>query len=521
MKKIIFLSYLFAAFSTKVKAQFANIIIDSTHAPEEVSICINPKNSSQIAAGANIKNYYFSQDTGKTWQHDYLHSKNGVWGDPCLLADSSGNFYFVHLSYPFMGNWIDRIVCQKSIDGGKEYDNGTYTGLNGKKNQDKAWGAIDMTNSIYKNNIYLTWTQFDKYASTNKQDSSVILFSRSNDAGKTWTYPHRISEQAGDCLDGDSTDEGAVPCVGPTGQVYVAWAGPLGLVFNKSYDAGKTWLPHEKIISDIPGGWDYDISGIDRSNGLPITACDVSNSIYRGTIYVNWTDQRNGNTDTDVWIVKSSDGGETWSSPIRVNNDKPSKQQFFTWMTIDQSNGNVYCIFYDRREHGGDTTDVYMARSTDGGNTFSNFKINATSFVPDAATFFGDYIGLSVDNGIIRPIWMQLNKGHLTIFTALMNDNMLGLPNIQNKFSAVELPQKNSDTDIVDFSFELPEDDSVNLDVKTIFGKKIIHLYQNKFLEKGKHEFVFNAKKYFLKQGVYLISLSSKNTNIQKKIVIL
>ncbi|MEO6882889.1 MAG: glycosyl hydrolase [Bacteroidia bacterium] len=521
MKKIFFSVFFLIALSGKINAQFTNVIIDSTRAPEEVSICINPKNPSEIAAGANIKNYYYSQDSGKTWQQNYLSSTSGVWGDPCVLADSSGDFYFVHLSYPFMGNWIDRIVCQKSIDGGKHYTQDTYTGLNGKKNQDKAWGAIDLTNSNYKNNIYLTWTQFDKYASTNRKDSSIILFSRSSDAGKTWTYAQRISSQAGNCLDGDSTVEGAVPCVGPSGQIYVSWAGPSGLVFNKSYDTGKTWLPHEKQIAEIPGGWDYEITGINRANGLPITACDISNSIYRGTIYVNWTDQRNGNTDTDVWLIKSSDGGESWTSPIRVNNDAPGKQQFFTWMTIDQSNGNVYCIFYDRREHSGDTTDVYMARSTDGGNTFSNFKINKNYFVPDAETFFGDYVGLSVDNRMIRPIWMQLDKRHLEIATALINDNMLGLPSIQNMLTAPEIPQENRVNDVFDFAFNLSEDDFVNLSVKNILGENILQLYKNNFFEKGEHDFIFNPKKYFLKRGIYYFSFESKNEKIKKKICVL
>ncbi|MEZ5146518.1 MAG: sialidase family protein [Bacteroidales bacterium] len=69
-------------------------------------------------------------------------------------------------------------------------------------------------------------------------------------------------------------------------------------------------------------------SRINRCNGLPITVCDLSGGPNNGTIYINWSDQSNGEDDTDVWVVKSTDGGDTWSEPMRVNDDPPGKQQF-------------------------------------------------------------------------------------------------------------------------------------------------------------------------------------------------
>ena len=236
---------------------------------------------------------------------------------------------------PTSQQWLDRIVCQKSVNGGQTWDNGTFMGLNGVKAQDKEWAVVDPAN----NNIYVCWTQFDKYGSTNPLDSSNIMFSKSSDGGSNWSPARRLNRKAGDCLDMDNTVEGAVPAVGPNGQIYSSWAGPLGLVFTRSADGGSTWTDDNKIICAIPGGWDYGVPGIYRANGLPVTCCDLSSGPYRGTIYINWSDQRNGETDTDIWLVKSVDGGETWTDPIRVNDDPPGKQQFFTWMTVDQSTG--------------------------------------------------------------------------------------------------------------------------------------------------------------------------------------
>jgi hypothetical protein len=272
----------------QASAQYPNILIGDYNFPEEPSIMINPKNVNEMVAGANIENYYYSSDAGMTWQWGYLQSTYGVWGDPVIGVDTAGDFYFLHLSNPSSpGNWIDRIVCQKSTDGGQTWSSGTYMGLNGSKAQDKHWIAVDRTN----NNLYVTWTQFDEYDPTppNPLDSSMILFSKSLDGGETWSQAKRINRVAGDCYDSDNTVEGAVPAVGPNGEIYVSWAGPAGLVFNRSLDQGETWMSNNVLVNEMPGGWDFAMPGISRANGLPITCCDLSNGPHRGTIYLHIT----------------------------------------------------------------------------------------------------------------------------------------------------------------------------------------------------------------------------------------
>ncbi|MFH0865898.1 MAG: sialidase family protein [Bacteroidota bacterium] len=409
-------------YSITVFSQHKNILISNQNSPEEVTICINPKKPNQVAAGANITSFYFSGDTGKTWRSGELESPYGVWGDPVIIADTFGHFYYFHLSNPENGNWIDRTVCQKSYDGGITWTPGTFSGLNGKKAQDKHWATVDPKT----NNIYVTWTQFDKYGSKSKQDSTNILFTSSFDAGKTWTTPVRINQEAGRCLDDDMTVEGAVPCVGANGEIYVSWAGNKSIHFDKSLDSGKTWLANDILVSDMPGGWDFSVPGMQRCNGMPVTACDISNSPHKGTIYINWSDQRNGENNTDIWIAESTDGGSTWTSPKKVNTDTVSRHQFFTWMAIDQTNGNIYIVYYDRRNYSDNTTDVFLAFSTDGGETFKDVKISERSFSPYGFVFMGDYNNIAVYNNIIRPIWttMDLNF-RLSIWTAIIDVPLL------------------------------------------------------------------------------------------------
>ncbi len=392
--------------------------------PEEVSITINPTDPLNLAAGANIRYYYYSTNGGLNWSQGQLSSTYGVWGDPCLVFDALGNLYFGHLSNPpSPGYWIDRIVVQRSTNGGAAWNSGVGIGFSPpRKNQDKEWLAADMTNSPYRHYIYAAWTEFDAYGSTSTADSTRILFSRSTDSGLSWSTPVRVSDHGGDCIDADNTVEGAVPAVGPNGEVYTSWSGPLGIMFDKSTDGGATFGADVYVTSQ-PGGWDFGVPGIYRCNGMPVTACDVSTSAYRGNVYILWSDQRNGLGDTDVFFIKSTDGGATWGPVKRVNDDLTATQQFFPWMTIDQTTGYIYAVFYDRRNTVGNATEVWMARSTDGGETFTNFRVSESSFTPNSAVFFGDYTNIAASDGKVYPIWMRLDGNALSVWLALVTDS--------------------------------------------------------------------------------------------------
>ena len=404
---------------------YANILIGESDGlgfgPCEPSIAINPLNPEQMVAGAVLDLVYHSNDGGKTWQAGRLQSSYGVYGDPVVLADYAGNFFYAHLADPSgMGrantSWLDRIVIQKSTDGGKSWNDGSYAGHRPPADQDKQWLAVDPRN----NHLYMTWTEFDQYGSAKPEDRSRILFSKSVDAGESWSEAFSINQFEGDCLDGDNTTEGAVPSIGPDGQVYVAWSFAEKIYFDRSLDGGQTWLDEDIVAADQPGGWTFDIPGISRCNGLPFTATDLSDGPYRGSIYINWSDQRNGQDDTDNWLIYSRDGGDTWSAPLRVNDDPPGRQQFLTSMTVDQSTGYLYVVYYDRRSYDDLRTDVYLAYSTDGGQRFTNMRLSESPFTPIPFVFFGDYNHISAVNGQVRPIWTRLENGKLSIWTALV-----------------------------------------------------------------------------------------------------
>ncbi len=413
------------------QSPYKNVMIGKENEPNEVSIAIHPFDNNNMVVGANIESYFYTMDGGLTWSQRTMTSSYGVWGDPCVVADTKGNFYFFHLSNSYeKGYYYDRLICQKSVDGGITWSDGSFMGANSPHLQDKEWATVDLTYSPYRNNIYISWTQCGKdtyneegVSPSTDDDSSVIFLSYSSDDGQSWSNRVRVSDVAGNvCSYAEQTVLGAAPCVGLNGEVYVAWSSIPGIILDKSTDGGTTWLKNDITVTDFPGGFRFQIPGIYRCFSFPSLACDNSYSPNRGTIYINWADQRKGVDNTEIWLAKSTDEGMTWSSPIKVNDDSGDKHQFFTWMTVDQSTGNIYVVFYDRRNYDDERTDVYLATSKDGGETFLNERISDSPFIPLESTFMGDYINIAATNGIIRPVWTRVDSTNLSVWTAIISN---------------------------------------------------------------------------------------------------
>ncbi len=398
----------------------------------EVSVAINPNNPDHIVAASqqgpsNVA--YASTDGGKSWQSAaFSNPGQRTQGDDVVVFGRDG--LAIHACIAFTGIRIPRptraangIFIRTSKDGLKWSEPvAVVDHINTVMPfEDKPWTAVDnVKDSPHKGSIYVAWTKFDEYGSKKPEHKSHIYFARSKDAGKTFSVPHRISQTPGDCIDSSNTVEGAVPAVGPKGEVYVTWAGPKGLVFVQSKDGGWTF-GKETVLTETPGAWDFNVKGLGRCNGLPITAVDLSDGPNRGTIHVNWADLRHG--DPDVFHMSSHDGGETWTRPLRVNDDPKSngKEQFFTWMAVDPLDGAVNIAFYDRRDTEGTKTGLTLARSIDGGKTFVNHKINQEPFASSKGVFFGDYLGIDALGGRVIVAYQHFEGKTVPISAAIFD----------------------------------------------------------------------------------------------------
>ena len=153
-----------------------------------------------------------------------------------------------------------------------------------------------------------------------------------------------------------------------SGNLYCAWIdereGNPDVYVSSSNDAGKTWRTNIRVNDDQSG----------QEQGY----CSLLAS-PRGTLYALWDDNRNPGTLFDIYCASSSDGGKTWSRNVKVNDDSSHTWQRFPCVVLDQ-NGNLSVAWQDFREkgvHHDAIANVYFARSTDGGKSWSrNIRIS-------------------------------------------------------------------------------------------------------------------------------------------------
>ncbi len=167
------------------------------------------------------------------------------------------------------------------------------------------------------------------------------------------------------------------------------------------------------LPATLPGGF--------RALNAPIAAADP----LSGDLLVVWNDQLLG--DADVLAVRSSDGGDNWSTPVRVNDDPAGRTQCFPWLTFD-AGGVAHAIWYDRRQDG-TNLDVYYATSGDGGATWSaNLRLTAESFAPilpwdTSVAFLGDYNAIAAAGGRVYPFYQDSREGNQDVWVAVISSN--------------------------------------------------------------------------------------------------
>jgi len=150
-----------------------------------------------------------------------------------------------------------------------------------------------------------------------------------------------------------------------------------------------------------------------RALVYPACGAGTSPGPNRGNLYCSWMDETPAN-GTDIFMSRSTDGGSTWSSPLRVNDDPTgvANDQFNQWLSVDPTDGSVNMSWNDTRNDPAQlSTDIFYARSTNGGLSFSkNVQVttaptNETCCGADLGNQYGDYEGIAAMGGSIHPVW--------------------------------------------------------------------------------------------------------------------
>ncbi|MFK5857519.1 MAG: sialidase family protein [Bacteroidota bacterium] len=358
---------------------------------------------------------YVSENGGNTWQgNDTCTGAPEMFhgGDPGIAIDKNGRFIITRLGRsPFVG-----LYSHYSNDNGK-----TWSAQKVISSDDLERAAVTtdaITTSTYYGRTYAAWVKF--------ATPFPIMVSYTDDGAETWSTPMQINSPIDRSAGGDID-------VGPNGKLNLCWAGvtetspfkEVHVGFASSTNGGLNWTVTENAfaVDGITGI--LPNKGNIRVNGLPGIAVDNSGGDRNGWIYIV-TGQKNlapAGSDPDIILNRSTDGGVTWSSAIRVNQDalNNGKSQYFPTVHIDKF-GAVNIIFYDDRNTTIDSTGVFLARSTDGGDTWNEYEISSHNFKPTpigglGQGYQGDNIDITSTQTKLWPVWMDNSTGNYQIWT--------------------------------------------------------------------------------------------------------
>ncbi len=398
---------------------------------------LNSNNSTQNPLG-NLygANDFYSFDRGESWGGEVQGAGGSNSGDPTTAIGLNGRWYI---------NYIDNAGGQGisySDNQGQTWTKAIVTPNPGSLADKNHMWIDNSPSSPYEGNLYVAWTEFGGPFNTQ------IGVSRSTDNGETWKTKKIISTD----VHAGSHNQGVNLSTGPNGEVYAVWAiydswpsdeSAIGMA--KSLDGGQTWQPAVRIINNIRGIRNTGTSKNMRVNSFPSAAVDISNGNNSGNIYVVWANhgvpgQNNGN-DIDVYMLKSSNQGATWSSPIRVNQDEAGlgKEHYFPWIACDPTTGILSVVFYDDRNVSSTQCEVFCSNSSDGGQTWEDFKVSDVAFTPQpipglAGSYFGDYISITAQDGIVYPVWTDNRSGSAMAYCSPYQTNTLNAPyNLQGE----------------------------------------------------------------------------------------
>lgn len=362
----------------------------------ETWLATNPRDPKNMIAvsmafpknGPWASTMYYTVDSGSTW-HRVRHGRNHdayFWGaDPHVQFGPDGVAYYTDLEWgaigksPFDVSLIsdgvpETVYIYRSTDGGRSWSE--PIDLDG---DDHSVVAVDATHDKYHGRVYVSYTS--RSLSAQGKPAQAIGFAVSDDGGRT--YRQRVFSPP-DVSFLDRILDGPAPtdiAVGPDGTVvlaYLYYLSPPAPAGRPSSDMEQqTW-----VMSSTNGGWTFSephlvatslfskeqVETASKLDYWPRMAVDSSSGPNRGRLYV--TNESNQEGGVHINVLSSSDVGQTWSDPVRVDDGNRPTYANTPGIAVDHK-GILAVAWYDRRnDPENDCFQEYFSLSVDGGTTF-------------------------------------------------------------------------------------------------------------------------------------------------------
>jgi len=447
----------------------------------ESSIAVNPTNKNNLIASAvdyrdtSATKVYVSGDGGMTWVNYNLGRPYVGWtasNDPSVAFDLDGNGYLVVGGFGERSNGNTQgqvaengIFLARSTDEGVTWEphipvivhRGQQTIDSTFEDKYYIWSDNSQT-SPYKGHLYIPWKRV--WA---KDSATQIVISKSTDKGSTWSSPLAVSPR----LPGTSEDTTygqsfPLAVTGPNGEIYLVWNNGIehAVGFARSTDGGNTFSTPRLIqyynIFGItreidPGIWRHTVKTKVRAEAYPSLVVDITDGPRSGWLYLTWA----ADNIPNIYFARSTDMGETWSSPVIVHSDT-TNDQLWQWIALDRTNGDIAVMYLDSRDDPDNIlTSTFVSYSSDGGTTWIDRR--AADIAGDLRnnpfannSFAGDYSGCAFHDGIIYPSWIDMRAAETDIYdsdvyTAVVDINKPAAP---GSFDAVTIPERPEEIDL-------------------------------------------------------------------------
>jgi hypothetical protein len=521
MLKINFFLFAFSfALGSSVLGQNQNIS-NGTVFDGEPYLVIDPANSQHLVAAwmgfqlgqkITIKTSY-STNGGTTWSSPIWQSHqvtNNSSADVSLSYDMNGNLYMAYIDYDNDNFTNGGIFVRKSTNGGASWGAAVEAiSLADCPNQlclDRPWIAVDKSGGINDGTVYVTSMNADQptlvtppyhpYLSVSTNNGSSFVNPRYLDtlgfyAGSTISQP-----MPSPIVTSDGTFMGIYPAYEPATQ------GPFAhLYIAKSTSAGVD-LNHLDALS----GAGNPISDPYVKRGS-LFKSDPSDPNHLAYFFLSET-----NGDADIYFIESFNGGSTWSTQERINQDPVGngKLQDLVWADFD-SDGDLAVCWRDRRNASGNTyqqaTEIYgVVRWKDSTDFSTDFPISSTQAAHDVILdgSGNDFMNVNFLNDTIYAVWGDVRTGVLSIYL-----NKFGVVNGTNSISlisqeAVEnlliYPNPSEDYIQLKHAFKTDHYSVLNTEGKVVLsGKKFpSNGLSIEKLDKGKYTLILESDEWML-----------------------
>lgn len=398
----------------------------------EPYVAVDPRHEQQMVAvyqedrypndGANGVLAARTSDGGATWsvpplaaQPSFARCSRGdasnggdyeKASDPWVSFDSEGRAYFVAVSYND-SNWDTSELVSTSSDQGRTWGPPATLIRDNQDNliDDRPAVTADPTRA---GTAYVVWERH--FSAPADKARGEVYFATTRDGGRSWStarpiYRTPLAQQT-------SANQIVVLPNGDLLNVFTQLALGAGsthprrdrILLIRSTDGGRSWSPPTAVARTLVKGVDDPRTGDTVRVGDSFSDVAVDPRTGADNVYVVWGDARfTQDGSQQIALVRSSDGGQTWSAPRDVSSNRRT-QAFVPSVAVD-GQGAVGVTYYDFTADSVRSralaTDYWFTQSNDRGKSWSSrqqvttrpFDLRSAPY--NGGFFLGEYQGLA------------------------------------------------------------------------------------------------------------------------------